>query len=374
MKILYGVQATGNGHINRSREVVAALKKAGHEVFVIFSGRDPQKLWDVDTFRPYDAYRGLTFATSGGKVDYWHTLRSLKLTHFFRDIIRFRDNAFDVVITDFEPISARIAKRHQIPCIGVAHQYAFRYAIPIAKWDPLALLVIRYFAPVDYPLGLHYHHFNQPILPPIVSNKMCSGSKKDPSKIVVYLPFENRGKVTQLLASFPACTFFYYTSIEQPSDQGNVHLRPLSRNGFINDLRDCGGVISNAGFTLTSESVYLGKKLLVRPLTGQLEQTSNAMALQKLGLATVLSRLDRQGIDTWLKAPAPAPIHYPDVAQEIAEWITKGTWNNPMELVEKVWMKSENSLLHTGTGTTAISRRSTLHQEILSIRNSTSCS
>jgi len=40
MKILYGIQATGNGHICRSREIISRLKKAGHEIFVIFSGRD----------------------------------------------------------------------------------------------------------------------------------------------------------------------------------------------------------------------------------------------------------------------------------------------------------------------------------------------
>ena len=41
MNILYGVQATGNGHISRSREIIAALKKTGHSVQVILSGRDP---------------------------------------------------------------------------------------------------------------------------------------------------------------------------------------------------------------------------------------------------------------------------------------------------------------------------------------------
>ena len=34
--------------------------------------------------------------------------------------------------------------------IGLGHQYAFRYPVPLAKRDPLALLVLRCFAPVDY--------------------------------------------------------------------------------------------------------------------------------------------------------------------------------------------------------------------------------
>ena len=34
MKILYGVQATGNGHISRSREVIRNLKNMGQDVQV----------------------------------------------------------------------------------------------------------------------------------------------------------------------------------------------------------------------------------------------------------------------------------------------------------------------------------------------------
>ena len=39
MNILYGVNATGNGHISRSRITISELKKRGHNVTVLFSGR-----------------------------------------------------------------------------------------------------------------------------------------------------------------------------------------------------------------------------------------------------------------------------------------------------------------------------------------------
>ena len=160
MKILYGVQATGNGHISRSRAVVKALtKKRGHEVDVLLSGRDPQQLWEIDAFKPYSIYKGLTFATSAGKLQYGRTIRELRMLQFFRDIAAFRADDFDVVITDFEPLSARIARRNRITSIGLGHQYSFRHPIPLAKRDPLALMVLRYFAPVTYAIGLHYHHF-----------------------------------------------------------------------------------------------------------------------------------------------------------------------------------------------------------------------
>ena len=40
MKILFGVQTTGNGHISRSRELIRELKEIGHDVWVILSCRD----------------------------------------------------------------------------------------------------------------------------------------------------------------------------------------------------------------------------------------------------------------------------------------------------------------------------------------------
>ncbi len=42
----------------------------------------------------------------------------------------------DLVITDFEPISARVARRHRVPAIGIGHQYAFVFRIPAGRGNP----------------------------------------------------------------------------------------------------------------------------------------------------------------------------------------------------------------------------------------------
>lgn len=38
MRILFGIQLTGNGHINRSKRLISELRKRGHEVDVVVSG------------------------------------------------------------------------------------------------------------------------------------------------------------------------------------------------------------------------------------------------------------------------------------------------------------------------------------------------
>ncbi|WP_275451435.1 glycosyltransferase family protein, partial [Photobacterium sanctipauli] len=60
MKILYGVQGTGNGHISRAREMARALASQGAEVDYLFSGRPADQYFDMEGFGDYQTRRGLT--------------------------------------------------------------------------------------------------------------------------------------------------------------------------------------------------------------------------------------------------------------------------------------------------------------------------
>ncbi|CAB1083996.1 Glycosyltransferase [Olavius algarvensis Delta 1 endosymbiont] len=121
MKILYGVQTTGNGHISRSREVIRELKNLGHEVQVLLSGRKPAMQSDLEAFEPYETFDGLTFCSHRGRLQYFQTALKLKLFQFYRDIAAYDSSDLDLVITDFEPLSSRIARRRSLPLIGVGH-------------------------------------------------------------------------------------------------------------------------------------------------------------------------------------------------------------------------------------------------------------
>ena len=105
-------------------------------------------------------------------------------------------------------------------------------------------------------------------------------------------------------------------------------LRPLNREAFVTDLIGCRGVIANTGFTFISEALHLGRKILTKPLTQQTEQESNALALRRLGLATVVRRLSAGAIATWAEQPDPPPANYPDVLAAVADWIHQGRWQD----------------------------------------------
>ena len=337
MNILYGVQGTGNGHISRSREIIRHLKDRGHHVEVILSGRDPETFWDMEDFEPYRAFQGLTFATHKGKINYTKTALQLNLPQFFYDIHAHHTNSTDLVISDFEPISARIAKKNRLPSIGLGHQYAFWHDIPVAKGSLIARYILKNYAPADIPVGLHWHHFNQPILPPIIPTTLNSATQQDPLKVLVYLPFEAISDIISLVHSFEQYHFYIYHAVSITDDIGNLHIRPFSRQGFLKDLEECTYVISGDGFELISEALTLGKKILVKPLEGQMEQHSNALALSQLNLGKVMPTLNKEDVGEFLGMQKAKTIVYPDVALLIAQWLEKGQWQDVASLSEKCW-------------------------------------
>jgi uncharacterized protein (TIGR00661 family) len=340
MKILYGVQATGNGHISRSREVIRELKDLGHDVRVLLSGRDASLLWEMDDFKPYETFRGLTFCHYRGRLRYVQTALQLNLVAFYSDIYSYDAAGCDLVITDFEPLSSRIARRNKIPLIGIGHQYAFAHDIPVAGGNPLAHFVLNNYAPADFSVGLHWHHFQQPILPPIIPHHINQGPSVIENKIVVYLPFEKADDILSLLKDFENHEFYIYHRFQEEDDQKHIHLRPFSRTGFLNDLVECNGVISNAGFELVSEALHLGKKILVKPLAGQMEQLSNAMVISQLQLGKTMKRLEISRVDEFLELPAGCAIKYPDVARFLADWVDSGRWKDIEGLAHMAWQQT----------------------------------
>jgi uncharacterized protein (TIGR00661 family) len=157
------------------------------------------------------------------------------------------------------------------------------------------------------------------------------------NKIVVYLGFEQTDQVIEWLRPFSDYEFYIYHGVESAKDQGHIHLRPLSREGFQQDLSDCNGVISNAGFELASEAIHLGKKLLVKPLKGQMEQASNALALKRLSLGMEMDSLDPIVLRDWLDHFTGKQVIYPNVAEAITDWILAENFDDLESLVSLLW-------------------------------------
>lgn len=337
MRILYGVQGTGNGHITRARAMQPVFARKHVQVDYLFSGRDRSALFDMEAFGDFQHREGLTFAVEQGRIKLLQTARQLKARQFLRDVRELDLGGYDLVLTDFEPVTAWAGKRAGIPVIGTGHQYAFHYRVPVAGYNPVSALVMKHFAPVDIALGFHWHHFGQPILPPLFEPPLAAVPS---GRIIVYLPFENTAAVCGWLARFPQQDFALFTPKPITSLWPHIAIHPLSHAAFKQELAAGAGVICNTGFELISEALQLGKKILTKPLRGQMEQMSNARALQQLGLAQVMMQMDDAALRAWLTAPPPEPVRYPDVAGVVADWLLAGDWQDPAPLAERLWAAS----------------------------------
>lgn len=336
MRILYGVQATGNGHITRARAMADALAKTDLQVDYLFTGRPRDQLFNMDRFGDFQVRSGLSFATRKGKVRLLQTYLDARISQFFKDVRTLDLSDYDLVLNDFEPVSAWAAERQGKRCIGLSHQAAFSYPIPRTGQDMGSKLVMRYFAPTKESLGVHWHHFGHSILPPIIDVHM-NREAAVAGKIMVYLPFEDLNQIRTLLEPFTHYEFFIYHPDATDEDREHLHFRALSRITFEQNLLNCEGVIANSGFELPSEALYLGKKILVKPLVRQFEQESNALTLQQLNLASAMNTLDPVAIQEWLQKPAAEPVHFPDVAGRLALWVQEGAVQPLSELSDSLW-------------------------------------
>ena len=338
MKIFYGVQGTGNGHIARARMMAKELELAGIETTFLFSGRAAEGYFDMDVFKDYELRTGLTFISRCGKVNYLKTAFDAKFGLLFNDVNTLDLSDYDLVLTDFEPVSAWAAKKHKKPLLGIGNQFAYHYSIPREGSDPIADFVMKYFAPADKAIGLHWHHFGQPLFPPIMDSLTLS-SEHIKNKIIVYLPFEDQNEVVKLLAPFENYQFHLSTPHPVESKFAHITFTPMCIEQFQRDLHDCGGVICNAGFALVSEALQLGKKILVKPLHAQMEQTSNAAALKQLGYAHIMNQLDINMIEHWLHYQQSVHITYPNTARILTQWIQEGMPDMDDDFIEAVWDK-----------------------------------
>jgi uncharacterized protein (TIGR00661 family) len=339
MKILFGVQGTGNGHISRSRELVRKLKEDGHDVEVIISGRKEDELKEIEVFEPYRVLKGMTLVTYKGKMDYFETTLQLDLVRLMTDVVTLDTKGTELIITDFDPITSMVARTRNIPSVGFGHQYAFKYDIPMGRGTFFEKQILLNFAPARYNAGLHWSHFDQPIFPPVIPATLYAHRAVTviEKKILVYLPFEEVEDIALFLASFDGYEFFIYGKVHEDRDEGHLHFRGYSREGFLGDLMECNGVVCNAGFELPGEALHLGKKLLLRPLDGQIEQQSNALGLVELGYGMAMGTLEEAVLADWLQKPGREPLHYARTVDYIAEWVGSGEWDKLSKYTDAAW-------------------------------------
>lgn len=344
MRILYGVQGTGNGHLSRARVLGKALADRGADVKFLLSGRPADQWPDEPWLHDAQRFHGLTLSTHKGRVRRFKTVAQSRPKRFFSELSSVHAERYDLVISDYEPLSAWSAQRKQIPSIGIGHQYALQGSVPRPRGDLPSQWVLSGFAPTDQQLGLHWHPFDIAALPPMINKDLRARVRVTSSQdlTLVYLPFELPEQVVRLLESLPEHRFVFHSAQTLRIEQNrNITFEPLDSVRFRQNLKVASRVICSTGFMLISEAMHLGIPILTCPVQGQYEQRSNAMVLKQLGIGQVSdSPLDNEQLRHFIKCRKTGiPVHFPDVASAIADWCLDRGQLPIKKLSERLWQQ-----------------------------------
>lgn len=328
MKILYAIQGTGNGHTSRALEIIPHLQKRA-EVDILVSGYQSELSFPFEI--KYKLY-GLSFIFGKkGGVDIWETLKKTKFRNLWREMRNLPVHEYDLVINDFEPVSAWACKLHNTPIISLSHQNAVAdESAPKYGKFKIEKLLLKYYAPAKNKFGFHFKTYSSSTFLPIIRKEIRYKNITRKGHYTVYLPAYGDKKLIKILSKFKKVKWEVFSKhTNQFQLHNNVTIRPINGQEFIKSIAASNGILCGAGFETPAEALYLRKKLMVIPMKNQYEQQCNALALKEMGVP-VLKKLNKkqlQKIEKWLKSDTIVKVNYPDVTEDILDAIIVPYYN-----------------------------------------------
>jgi uncharacterized protein (TIGR00661 family) len=326
VKILYGIQGDGMGHALRSRPTVEHLLKQGHKVKIVSSNKAYSFLKDhfknvEEIYIPSWYYRNNKVSYIMTGVSFLMNLPKMISKGFMKVSRIIKEFKPEIIITDFDVNTAKLAAKYKIPCISIDNIQMLRVGkVPLclstlipyctAKRGCIGIVpsadyfLITSFFNLElldkYKTGKYEGRVK--IVPSIIRDSLIEIRKKAKYKdhIIVYqTAFTNKNLIPEL-KKVKGQKFYVYGWPAEGKDE-NVTFRKFSDTDFINDLASAKAVITNGGYTLMSEAVFLHKPIFSCPLHGQYEQRLNGEMLEKVGYGMLSEETTADKINEFIK-------------------------------------------------------------------------
>lgn len=331
MRILYGIQSQGQGHANRAAVVIRALRERGHRVDVLTSGQPPPP-YAAALLGPSRHVQAPIFELGDGKLRMRASLEGLRsavpvlwrhVGEVARELVTER---IDLVLTDFEPVTAWAARRMHVPVVGIAGQYRMTRTDaphPGSVFDrALAETVIgactprlsRWLAVSFSPL--RPTRARTTVIGPLVGDEVRQATPTTGDHVLVYTYARTKADV---LAALPPPHRYRVYGLGGPERHGHIELCATERAAFVQDLVSCRAVVGNGSFQLASEAAVLGKPMLAVPFAGQYEERFSAHQLACSGLGITAPILAPAAITALLACSSAPPLQRDGLPQLLAE-------------------------------------------------------
>jgi uncharacterized protein (TIGR00661 family) len=319
MRILFAIQGTGNGHISRAREIVPLLKQYG-ELDVLVSGTQADMLLNHPlTYR----FHGFSYVFGEkGSVDHWKTYKSMNLSRLWKDMKGLPLKDYDLIVNDFEPITAWACRLQGRPSVGLSHQASF-----LSKKTPRPEnslhwheLVFKHYAPATHNIGFHFEKYDSFINTPVIRSEVRNLEPKNSDHVTVYLPAYHDHLLVNYLKKVPEIRWEVFSKHSKNTYRdNNVFVQPINNEEYNFSLASSMGLLTGGGFEGPAEALFLGKKVLVMPMKYQYEQQCNAEAIRQMGVPVVYQLNDEAitSIKDWLNTSEKIAVNFPDETASI---------------------------------------------------------
>lgn len=333
MRIHVGVLMQGQGHLNRAAELTRRLRARGHDLRVLLAGQAPPAYAEA-AIGPFERLDLPNLVIASGELRRWATARSFgaslpaRLAAVRALARRFASDRVDLVLTDFEPISALAARLAGVPAAGIAGQYRLTRtdargpragatrAASLAIMEAWTPGLARYFA-VTFSPARATRRATQ-VVDPIVDAAVRDAAPSAGGFTLAYLYAYPQARVLAALGGAPGRFRVY--GFDRDETHGPVTFARTDRRAFVRDLAACEGVILNGSFQGVCEAAVLHKPVLSIPFGGQYEELYNAHQIERWGLGSVAPRLTSAAVTRFVTRP-PAPPRAPvgDGATQVIE-------------------------------------------------------
>ncbi|WP_437224622.1 glycosyltransferase family protein [Planctomicrobium sp. SH661] len=344
VRIIYGCNSQGQGHLSKAATLVPLLESRGHEVRVISSGPQPPAIYQ---FKWHRHLPGLPYVLMSGKTNYWQTVRNWACTlpgtlsslmHLKRMVQEFEPQ---LIISDFEPMTASPLLSPGCEVVSMCRQVALLDPnVPLPPGESLQRrisgTVIRTFTMGATRFhGFHYSPDSHRCLPPVIREELLRFPVVQGKHLFIYnYHHTGRGEIERLMEwskkrGVPVRAYGFPGEIARGL-HGNVLMQPSDRYQMLADLASCRAAIVTSGLTTPLEAFLLQKPVVTVPLEDQWEQYTNAWHLELAGMAKMSTHWD---YDAALELPAPTPDH------PAWSWLT----TSPHRILDAVLMEQTQS-------------------------------